>query len=137
VADGTIALPARVAQAAHSRAVPPSGVSVESLLTSTARDDTPARAIKKLMRADLICIDDIDLLPVSNDTAEAVYRVVYAPYEKRTIALQPAGFDEVMLKTIANHCRPPVAPRPHRRHHRRLDSPHPSNPRQGAETLTN
>ena len=69
-------------------------------------DDTMGRAIKKLMRADLICIDDIGLLPVTTETAEALYRVVDAAYEKRAIALSsnlhPAGFDELMPKTIAN-----------------------------------
>jgi DNA replication protein DnaC len=69
-------------------------------------DDTMTRAIRKIMRADLICIDDIGLLPVSADTAEALYRVVDAAYEKRSIALSsnlhPAGFDELMPKTIAN-----------------------------------
>ena len=39
-------------------------------------------------------------------TAEALYRVVDAAYEKRSIALSsnlhPAGFDELMPKTIAN-----------------------------------
>jgi DNA replication protein DnaC len=58
------------------------------------------------MRADLVCIDDIGLLPVSSDTAEALYRVVDVAYEKRSIALSsnlhPAGFDELMPKTIAN-----------------------------------
>jgi DNA replication protein DnaC len=60
----------------------------------------------KIMRADLICIDDIGLLPVTTDTAEALYRVVDAAYERRSIALSsnlhPAGFDELMPKTIAN-----------------------------------
>jgi DNA replication protein DnaC len=69
-------------------------------------DDTMGRAIRKLMRANLICIDDIGLLPVTTDTAEALYRVVDAAYEKRSIALSsnlhPAGFDELMPKTIAN-----------------------------------
>jgi DNA replication protein DnaC len=69
-------------------------------------DDTMTRAIKRIMRADLICIDDIGLLPVTADTAEALYRVVDAAYEKRSIALSsnlhPAGFDELMPKTIAN-----------------------------------
>jgi DNA replication protein DnaC len=69
-------------------------------------DDTMNRAIRKIMRADLICIDDIGLLPVTTDTAEALYRVVDAAYEKRSIALSsnlhPAGFDELMPKTIAN-----------------------------------
>jgi DNA replication protein DnaC len=69
-------------------------------------DDSITKAIRKIMRADLICIDDIGLLPVSTDTAEALYRVVDAAYEKRSIALSsnlhPAGFDELMPKTIAN-----------------------------------
>jgi DNA replication protein DnaC len=69
-------------------------------------DDTMNRAIRKIMRADLICIDDIGLLPVSSDTAEALYRLVDTAYEKRSIALSsnlhPAGFDELMPKTIAN-----------------------------------
>jgi DNA replication protein DnaC len=83
--------------------------SLEALGTLMHRhrvDDTMTRAIRKIMRADLICIDDIGLLPVSADTAEALYRVVDAAYEKRSIALSsnlhPAGFDELMPKTIAN-----------------------------------
>jgi DNA replication protein DnaC len=83
--------------------------SLEALGTLVHRhraDGTTTRAIKKLMRADLICIDDIGLLPVSNDTAEALYRVVDAAYENRSIALSsnlhPAGFDALMPKTIAN-----------------------------------
>lgn len=69
-------------------------------------DDTMGKAIKRIIRADLICIDDIGLLPVTTDTAEALYRVVDAAYEKRAIGLSsnlhPAGFDELMPKTIAN-----------------------------------
>jgi DNA replication protein DnaC len=69
-------------------------------------DDTTNRAIRKIMRADVIVIDDIGLLPVAAETAEALYRVVDAAYEKRSIALSsnlhPAGFDELMPKTIAN-----------------------------------
>ncbi len=69
-------------------------------------DDTTGRAIKRIMRADVIVIDDIGLLPVAAETAEALYRVVDAAYEKRSIALSsnlhPAGFDELMPKNIAN-----------------------------------
>lgn len=69
-------------------------------------DDTMGRAIKRIMKADLICIDDIGLLPVTTDTAEALYRIVDAAYEKRSIALSsnlhPAGFDELMPKSLAN-----------------------------------
>lgn len=77
-----------------------------TLLHRHRADDTATKAIAKIMRADIIVIDDIGLLPVSTDTAEALYRVVDAAYEKRSIALSsnlhPAGFDELMPKTIAN-----------------------------------
>jgi DNA replication protein DnaC len=82
--------------------------SLEALGTLVHRhrvDGTTTRAIRKILRADLLCIDDIGLLPVSTDTAEALYRVVDAAYERRSIALSsnlhPAGFDELMPKTIA------------------------------------
>jgi DNA replication protein DnaC len=43
---------------------------------------------------------------VAVDAAEGLYRLVDAAYEKRAIALSsnlhPAGFDELMPKTIAN-----------------------------------
>jgi DNA replication protein DnaC len=68
-------------------------------------DDSVSKAIGKLIRADLILIDDVGLLPVSPDAAEALFRVVDAAYEKRSIALSsnihPSGFDELMPKTTA------------------------------------
>jgi DNA replication protein DnaC len=77
-----------------------------ALLHRHRADDTVGRAIKKIMRADLVVIDDIGLLPVSEDTAEVLYRVVDAAYERRSLAissnLHPSGFDELMPKTIAN-----------------------------------
>src|SRR5918995_496976 len=77
-----------------------------ALVRRHGADDTAGRAIKRIMRADVIVIDDIGLLPVTTETAEALYRVVDAAYEKRSIALSsnlhPAGFDELMPKTIAN-----------------------------------
>lgn len=77
-----------------------------AILRRHRADDTMGKAIKRIIKADLICIDDIGLLPVTTDTAEALYRVVDAAYEKRSIAmssnLHPAGFDELMPKTIAN-----------------------------------
>lgn len=75
------------------------------LLRRHRADDTVAKAIGKLIRADLIVIDDIGMLPVAPDAAEALFRVVDAAYEKRSIALtsniHPAGFDELMPKTLA------------------------------------
>ena len=53
----------------------------------------------------MIVIDDIGMLPVAPDAAEALFRVVDAAYEQRSVALtsniHPAGFDELMPKTLA------------------------------------
>jgi DNA replication protein DnaC len=77
-----------------------------ALMRRHRADDTTARAIRRIMRAELIVIDDIGLLPVTAETAEALYRVVDAAYERRSLAissnLHPSGFDELMPKTIAN-----------------------------------
>ena len=68
-------------------------------------DDSINKAINKLIRSDLILIDDVGLLPVSADAADALFRVVDAAYEKRSIAISsnihPSGFDELMPKTTA------------------------------------
>jgi DNA replication protein DnaC len=76
-----------------------------ALLRRHRADDSITKAISKLIRADLILIDDVGLLPVSSDAAEALFRVVDAAYEKRSIALSsnihPSGFDELMPKTLA------------------------------------
>jgi DNA replication protein DnaC len=76
-----------------------------ALLRRHRADDSVNKAIGKLIRADLIIIDDVGLLPVATDAAEALFRVVDAAYERRSIALtsniHPAGFDELMPKTLA------------------------------------
>jgi len=68
-------------------------------------DDTVTKALSRLLRADLVVIDDIGLLPVGPDAAEGLYRLVDAAYEKRSVAissnLHPAAFDELMPKTLA------------------------------------
>jgi DNA replication protein DnaC len=68
-------------------------------------DDTVAKAVSRIMRSDLIVVDDIGLLAVSPDAAEGLYRLVDAAYEKRSVAvssnLHPSGFDELMPKTLA------------------------------------
>lgn len=68
-------------------------------------DDTVAKAITRILRADLVVVDDIGLLAVSADAAEGFYRLVDAAYEKRSVAvssnLHPAAFDELMPKTLA------------------------------------
>ena len=54
----------------------------------------------------LTVVDDIGLLPISQDAAEGLYRLVDAAYERRSLALSsnlhPSGFDQLMDKTIAS-----------------------------------
>jgi DNA replication protein DnaC len=68
-------------------------------------DDSVGRAIDRILRAELICIDDIGLLPVGADAAEGLFRLVDAAYERRSIGvssnLHPSGFDQLMPKTLA------------------------------------
>ena len=81
--------------------------SLESLGVLVRRhraDDTVTKAITRILRSDLVMVDDIGLLAVGADAAEGLYRLD-AAYEKRSIAissnLHPAGFDELMPKTLA------------------------------------
>jgi len=75
------------------------------LVRAHRTDDTVTKAVARILRADLVVVDDIGLLPVSHDAAEGLYRIVDAAYEKRSIALSsnlhPSGFDELMPKTLA------------------------------------
>ncbi len=75
------------------------------LVRAHRTDDTVTKAVARILRADLVIIDDIGLLPVAHDAAEGLYRIVDAAYEKRSIALSsnlhPSGFDELMPKTLA------------------------------------
>ena len=68
-------------------------------------DDSVVRAVGRILRADLIVVDDIGPLPVSPDSAEGMYRLVDAAFERRSVAISsnphPAGFDELMPKTLA------------------------------------
>jgi hypothetical protein len=75
------------------------------LLWRQRADDTVSKAIARVLRADLVVLDDIGLLPVAADAAEGLYRLVDAAYEKRSVAissnLHPSGFDELMSKKLA------------------------------------
>lgn len=68
-------------------------------------DDTVTKAIDRIVRVDLLVIDEIGQLPVKSEEAEAFYRVIDAAYEKRSVAVasnyHPAGFDQIMPKTLA------------------------------------
>ncbi|MDQ3575069.1 MAG: ATP-binding protein [Actinomycetota bacterium] len=75
------------------------------LLRRHRPDDSLTRAMPRVLRADLVVVDDIGLLPVSPDAAEGLYRLVDAAYERRSVALSsnlhPSGLDEIMPKTLA------------------------------------
>lgn len=79
--------------------------SLERLVRRHRADDSVAKAISKLIRCDLVIVDDVGMLPVSSEGAEALFRVVDAAYERRSLALtsniHPSGFDELMPKTLA------------------------------------
>jgi len=75
------------------------------LIRAHRADDSVTKAIGRILRADLVVVDDIGLLPVGPDAAEGLYRLADAAYEKRSVALSsnlhPSGFDELMPKTLA------------------------------------
>lgn len=81
---------------------------LESLGHAIARakvDASVGNVVARICRSDLIVVDDIGMLPVGQDAAEAFYRVVDAAYEHRSVAvtsnLHPSGFDTIMPKTLA------------------------------------
>lgn len=79
--------------------------SLGALVRRHRADDSVTKAVARILRADLVVVDDIGLLPVGPDAAEGLYRLVDAAYERRSVAvssnLHPAGFDELMPKTLA------------------------------------
>lgn len=81
---------------------------LETLASTVGRakaDGSVARTVARICRVDLIVVDDIGMLPVGQDAAEAFYRIVDAAYERRSIAvtsnIHPSGFDTIMPKTLA------------------------------------
>jgi DNA replication protein DnaC len=78
---------------------------LHATIAKTKIDGSTARTVARICRADLIVIDDIGMLPVSSEAAEAFYRIIDAAYERRSIAvtsnIHPSGFDSIMPKTIA------------------------------------
>jgi DNA replication protein DnaC len=79
--------------------------SLHAVIAKTKIDGSTARTVARICRADLIVLDDIGMLPVPAEAAEAFYRIIDAAYERRSIAvtsnIHPSGFDTIMPKTIA------------------------------------
>jgi DNA replication protein DnaC len=81
---------------------------LETLTATIGRakaDGSIARTVARICRSDMIVIDDIGMLPIGQDGAEAFYRIIDAAYERRSIAvtsnIHPSGFDTIMPKTLA------------------------------------
>lgn len=68
-------------------------------------DASTSGVIKRICQADLIVVDDMGMLPAGQAEVEALYRLVDAAYEKRSLAvtsnIHPSGFDTIMPKALA------------------------------------
>ena len=82
--------------------------SLETLTATITRsriDATTGEVVARIVRPELIVVDDIGLLPAGPDEAEALYRLVDAAYEKRSLILtsnlHPARFDSIFPRGLA------------------------------------
>jgi DNA replication protein DnaC len=66
-----------------------------ALIRAHRTDDSVTKAVARILRAELVVIDDIGLLPVATDAAEGLYRVVDAAYEKTPIA---SAINQLLLR---------------------------------------
>jgi DNA replication protein DnaC len=97
-----------VAHAAIDRDLRVSWFTLESLTATIARsriDASTGKVVERIVRSELVVVDDIGLLPAGADEAEALYRLVDAAYEKRSLILtsnlHPARFDTIFPKGLA------------------------------------
>jgi DNA replication protein DnaC len=97
-----------IAHAALDRDLRVSWFTLESLTATIARsriDASTGKVVERIVRSELVVVDDIGLLPAGADEAEALYRLVDAAYEKRSLIvtsnLHPARFDTIFPKGLA------------------------------------
>ena len=97
-----------IAHAAIDRDLRVSWFSLESLTATIARsriDASTGKVVERIVRSELVVVDDIGLLPAGPEEAEALYRLVDAAYEKRSLIvtsnLHPARFDTIFPKGLA------------------------------------
>ena len=96
-----------IAHAAIDRDLRVSWFTLESLTATIARsriDASTGKVVERIVRSELVVVD-IGLLPAGADEAEALYRLVDAAYEKRSLILtsnlHPARFDTIFPKGLA------------------------------------
>lgn len=82
--------------------------SLERLTSTISRskvDASTTGVVKRICQADLIVVDDIGMLPAGQAEGEALYRLIDAAYERRSVAvtsnIHPSGFDAIMPKALA------------------------------------
>jgi DNA replication protein DnaC len=97
-----------IAHAAIDRDLRVSWFTLESLTATIARsriDASTGKVVERIVRSELVVVDDIGLLPAGADEAEALYRLVDAAYEKRSLILtsnlHPARFDTIFPRGLA------------------------------------
>lgn len=97
-----------IAHAAIDRDLRVSWFTLETLTATIARsriDASTGKVVERIVRSELVVVDDIGLLPAGADEAEALYRLVDAAYEKRSLILtsnlHPARFDTIFPKGLA------------------------------------
>jgi DNA replication protein DnaC len=97
-----------IAHAAIDHDLRVSWFTLEALTATIARsriDATTGEVVSRIVRSELIVVDDIGLLPAGADEAEALYRLVDATYERRSLILtsnlHPARFDTIFPKGLA------------------------------------
>ena len=111
---------------------------VGALVRRHRADDSVTKAIARILRADLVVVDDIGLLPVGPDAAEGLYRIVDAAYERRVrrgqLQPSPVGIRRAHAENPGHrHRRPAHAPRPRLPDQRRQHPPHPGHRRKGSD----
>ncbi len=97
-----------IAHAAIDRDLRVSWFTLEALTATIARsriDASTGKVVERIIRSELVVVDDIGLLPAGADEAEALYRLVDAAYERRSLILtsnlHPARFDSIFPKGLA------------------------------------
>jgi DNA replication protein DnaC len=81
---------------------------LESLTATISRskvDASTSKVVARICFSELIVVDDIGLLPAGEGEAEALYRLIDAAYEKRSLILasnlHPGRFDTIFPKGLA------------------------------------
>lgn len=79
--------------------------SLTAVITRSKVDASTHKVVERICRSELIVVDDIGQLPAGQDEAEALYRLVDAAYERRSLVLtsnlHPAAFDTFLPKGLA------------------------------------